>query len=145
MPKRPPLARLRNPLLVFGLVLALALAPLAAGTPAVAADPAATAAAAKSQPAIDRSLVLLGCMTGLAIGTISLVLPPTSAWVAAGVWAGGLGTMIVRAGAGCIYGGLGGAVASLARALVRWADASWRAMKGRPEPRPLAIEGVSGS
>ena len=46
------------------------------------------------------------------------LLPPASAWVAAGVIGGGLGTMIVRAGFGCVYGGLGGAVASLARALV---------------------------
>ena len=139
MPPRSPTARRR-----FALVLAfgLALAPLSPPAPAWGAEPAA---ADKSPPAIDRGLMLLGCMGGLAVGAVSVVLPPASAWVAAGVMGGGLGTMIVRAGFGCVYGGLGGAVASLARALVRRIEAGWQAWKGRPTPRPLPIEGPGGS
>ena len=142
MPSPSPLALLRRFVLTLGLALSLALAPLAAPLQAAAADPAAIA---KSQPTVSKSLVLLGCMTGLALGAVSLVLPPASAWVAAGVLGGGLATMVVRAGFGCVYGGIGGAVASLARDLVRWIDSGWKAMKGRPEGKPLAIEGQSGS
>ena len=141
MPAPTLTARTRRRALVLTLALGLALAPLSAVS---AADPTPDAAE-QSSPSIDRGLVLLGCMGGLALGAVSVVLPPASAWVAAGVMGGGLGTMIVRAGFGCIYGGLGGAVASLSRSLVRWIDAGWRAWKGRPVPRPLAIEGQSGS
>lgn len=146
MPPRSPAAR-RRFALVLALALGLTLAPLAEIPTAQGAEAAdvASSAAAKAPPTIDRGLMLLGCMSGLAIGAVSVVLPPASAWVAAGVMGGGLGTMIVRAGFGCVYGALGGAVASLARALVRWIDAGWRSWKERPEPRPLAIEGAGGS
>jgi len=144
MPPRPPAIR-RRLALALGLTLALTLAPLSEIPTARGAEASDAAAAKAGPPSIDRGLMLLGCMGGLAIGAVSVVLPPASAWVAAGVMGGGLGTMIVRAGFGCVYGGLGGAVASLARALVRWIDAGWRSWKGRPEPRPLAIEGQGGS
>ena len=120
--------------------MTLVLTPLAGD--ALAAD---DAAGKPPPPTLDRGFMMFGCMSGLALGAISVVLPPASAWVAAGVMGGGLGTMIVRAGAGCLYGGLGGVAASLARALVHWIDAEWRALKGRPEPQPMAIEAPGGS
>ena len=111
MPPRSPAAR-RRFALVLALALGLTLAPLAEIPTAQGAEAAdvASSAAAKAPPTIDRGLMLLGCMSGLAIGAVSVVLPPASAWVAAGVMGGGLGTMIVRAGFGCVYGALGGAV-----------------------------------
>ncbi len=148
-PDPPSTARVRRIALVMWMAAGLALGPLTAPPAAYGAEPASSSAA-KSQSGgdragVDRGLVLLGCMAGFAVGTVSLVLPPTSAWVAAGVWAGGFGTMIMRAGFGCIYGGLGGAVASMARNFVRWIDAGWKSWKGRPEPKPLAIEAPSAS
>ena len=136
MPSTP----LRHRCFALTLALALALAPLAGD--AIAAD---DAIGKPPPPALDRGFMMFGCMSGLALGAVSLVLPPASAWVAAGVLGGGLGTMIVRGGFGCVYGGIAGAAASLARALVHWIDTEWRALKGRPEPQPLAIEGPGGS
>ncbi len=151
MPSPSPAARFRRRTLVLALTLGLALAPLSAAPAAWGGEAAAArggetnAATAKAPPTIDRGLILLGCMTGLAVGAVSVMLPPASAWVAAGVMGGGLGTMIVRGGFGCVYGGLGGAVASMARALVRSIEAGWRSWGGRPTPRPLPIEGPGGS
>ena len=135
------------------LVLGLLLAPLPAATSLSATEALAAPSlsgdlaplTARTPPTFDRSLVLLGCMGGLVLGTASAVLPPVAGWAAAGIWMGGLGTMILRAGFGCVYGGLGGAVASLARATLGWIDTTWRAWTGRPLTRPLPIEGVTGT
>ncbi len=146
MPSPSPALRFRRRAFALLLALGLALAPLSADSGAWAGESGVSAATtARTPPTIDRGMMLIGCMGGLALGAVSVVLPPASAWVAAGVIGGGLGTMIVRAGFGCVYGGLGGAVASLARALVRWFDSGWRTMKGRPDPKPLAIEGMATS
>ncbi len=139
----PALSRFRRLALTVWLLLGLALSPLSALPPAAYAADSTTAT--KSQPSVDRGMVLFGCMAGIAVGAVSLVLPPVSTWVVAGVWWGGFGTMVVRAGFGCAYGGLGGAVASSARSFVRWVEAGWRSWKGRPDPRPLPIENPGGS
>ena len=133
--------------LVLALGLLLAVALPSAPVPAADALAAATSAAtdAKAPPVLDRNLMVFGCMGGLMVGTLSVVLPPVAAWTAAGVWMGGLGTMIVRAGLGCVYGGLAGAVASAARSVYRWIDETWRAWTGRPANRPLPFEGAAGS
>jgi len=134
--------------------LALALALLGSAAlvvpPSAVADerPSAeggTAAARTPPPVYDRSLMLMGCMGGLALGAVSIVLPPVGGWVAAGVWMGGLGTMVVRGALGCGYGGLAAAVASSARATVRWSERQWRSLT-EPAPIPrLPLEGTSGT
>lgn len=138
------LARL---LITLGL-LALVLTPptpVAAAADAFATDPAA-AAAAKASPVFDRNLMMFGCMGGLVVGTLSTLLPPVAGWALAGVWWGGLSTMVVRGALGCGYGGLAGAVSSAARATYRWIEATWHAWTGHaPPPPPLPIEGASGA
>jgi hypothetical protein len=85
--------------------------------------------------------MLVGCTGGLALGALSVVFPP----MAAGMWMGGLGVMVLRAGLGCAYGGLAGAVASAARTTVRWSESEWRAWTGQPTPTPPTIEGPAGT
>ncbi len=117
--------------LVLALMATLALPPLpATAEPTMATTP---------PPLIDHSYMVVGCMGGLALGALSVVFMPV-----AGMWMGGLGVMMVRAGLGCAYGGLAGAVASAARATVQWSDGEWRAWTGKPAPA-LAIEHAAGT
>jgi len=141
------LARLVVALGLAGFMMAPAMPAPAADALAVDGFTADAAVTAKtSAPLFDRNLMMFGCMTGLVVGTLSTLLPPVAGWALAGVWWGGLGTMIVRGGLGCVYGGLAGAVSSAARATYRWLDATWRAWTGRqPAPPPLPVEGVSGT
>jgi hypothetical protein len=97
------------------------------------------AAAPPQPPLFDHSLMLVGCMGGLALGALSVIFPP----MAAGMWMGGLGVMVVRAGLGCAYGGLAGVVSSIARATVRWSETEWRGTPQRPAPLPVA--GTAGT
>ncbi len=120
-----------------------ALPPATAGTPG--GDRALAGQTQTTPPILDHSLMLIGCMGGLALGTVSVILPPVGGWVTAGVWMGGLGTMVVRAGFGCAYGSLAAAVASAARATVRWSEGRWRSWTTPPRPAPLPLEGASGS
>ncbi len=135
----PAILRFRRLAVTLWLVTGLALSPLA---PFFSGTAYAVDSASKTQSGVDKGSVLLGCMAGIAVGAVSLVLPPASAWVVAGVWWGGFSTMVVRAGFGCAYGALGGATIDAARSFVHWAKSSWR---GRPEPRPIPIEGPGGS
>ncbi|MEI6986926.1 MAG: hypothetical protein WCK65_12435 [Rhodospirillaceae bacterium] len=126
---------LRRTLLALGL-LALLLQPFA---------PASADTVTKAQPAYDRNLMLLGCTAGLALGALTTLLPPVAAWSAAGVWTGGLSTMILRTGLGCGYGALAGAVASAARSALNWITATWHQWTGRRVRHSLPIEGQSGT
>ncbi|MEI8393707.1 MAG: hypothetical protein WCF85_03155 [Rhodospirillaceae bacterium] len=133
-------------------ILAMVAAPLPAfASPAFAGDAIAAetgfARPLKETPVFDRGLMLMGCMGGLALGAISTILPPVAGWAAAGIWMGGLGTMILRSGLGCGYGALAGAVSSAARSSLHWVDATWRKWTGRPaqRPAPLPIEGPGGA
>jgi len=122
--------RLRRLVLASALIATLAL-------PSVAAE---TTPAPDRTPVIDHSFMVVGCMGGLALGALSVIFPP----VAAGMWMGGLGVMVIRAGLGCAYGGLAGMAASAARATVRWSEFEWRSWTGEPTS-PLPIERPAGT